>query len=204
KNPLVLYRPRIRFRIIQDPGEEDMAEIRPLEGHCQLCILAERMADCIEFGPAIEVDGFDDERISIPFADGIPEPCWRVPIAMRAPIGRNDREHRALLKKKRNVLVVLNDLHGMRRERSYPAKRHAASRIVAVLRDIVALPLLLSPFCEWKHRLALVARAISICERLRDVRGVGPRPRSPEIRLSIGEMRSWAVQVYFTFRSRTD
>src|SRR5437773_4666878 len=120
------------------------------------------MAAGIELGPAIEVHRLDGKRISIPFADRVAEPGRRIAIAMRTTIRRDNREHRTLLEEKRDVLIVLNDLHGMRRERPYPAKRHAASRIVAVLGDVVTVPLFLSPLCERKHRLAFIAGPIGI------------------------------------------
>src|SRR5262249_48004676 len=39
--------------VVQNPREEDVAEIGPLEGHCELRIFAEWVTARVEFGPVI-------------------------------------------------------------------------------------------------------------------------------------------------------
>ena len=93
----------------------------------------------------------------------------------------------------------------MRREGSYPPKRHAASGIVAVLHGVVVVPLRLSPRRERKRiGLALVAGAVRVRDGPRHILNAGPIPVSAEIRLAVRKTRRRRFHVDFGFQRLAD
>src|SRR4029077_5158277 len=105
---LVLDESCIGLRIVQNPSERDVAKIRSLECHCELRLIAERMAVRVELCPAVHVHGLDDQGVAVPSANGIAEPRRRIAVAMWTTVGRNDSEHCALFEEKRDVFIVLD------------------------------------------------------------------------------------------------
>ena len=166
-----------------------------------LRLLAHRMADRAELGPAVEVHDLDDERVAVPAAARVAEPGRRPVLAMRQPLGVDHLKHRALLEQEGDVLVVLQNLHRMRRERSDPAKRHAAAGVVAVLRRVVVVPLRLSPRRE-RQRIgfAVVAGAVRVRDRPGDVLNARPRPDPAEVGLAVGQARRGRLHVHLDSR----
>ena len=151
--------------------------------------------------PAVEVHRFDHQRVTVPMAARVAEPGRRPVLAMGQSFGVDHLEHRALLEEERDVLVVLQDLHRVRRERPDPSERHAAAGVVAVLGRVVVVPLRLSPWGEGQGiRLTDVARAVGVLHRPRHVLDAGPRPDAAEVRLAVGQPRRRRVHVHFGAR----
>src|SRR5215813_13353453 len=101
------------------------------------------MADGAELGPTVEVHCLDNQSVTLPVTAGISELGRRPILSVWHAFGIDGLEHRALFEQERDVLIILDDLHGMRREGSDPAEGHAASCIVPVFRWIVIVPLCL-------------------------------------------------------------
>ena len=136
------------------------------------------------------------ERVAFPAAARIAEPGRRPVLAVRQPFGVDQLEHRALLEQEREVLVVVEQLHRVGRERTQPSERHAASRVVAVLHRVVVVPLLLAPGRERQRiRFALVAGAIRVGEGPGDIHRPGPGPVAAEVRLAVRKTRHRCLRV---------
>src|SRR5262249_2533506 len=106
-----------------------MSHVWPLKRHRQFGILTHGMTNRSQLCQSIEVVRFDDERVSFPVPTRIAEPRWRPVLPMWHSFGVHDLKHRALLEVERNVFVVLDNLHWMRRKGPEPAKRHATAGI---------------------------------------------------------------------------
>src|SRR5215471_6312627 len=131
----------------------------------------------------------------------VAKPGWRPVLAMRHAFGVYGLKHRALLEKKTDVLVVLKDLHRMRRERSNPAKWHAAAGVVAVLDGIVVVPLCLTPWSKRQRiRLSFITCAVRIRERSGQVLRARPVPDTAEIRFSVRKSRGRRLHVDLRFK----
>src|SRR5262245_43066748 len=141
-----------------------MTHVRTLERHRQLGFVAHGMANGSKLGPTIKVHYLDDEGVSLPMSTGIAEPRRRPVLSMRHPFGVDHLKHRALLEQKRDVLVVLNELHWMRREGTNPPEGHATSCVVAILRRVIIVPLRLSPGRQ-RQRVGFAAVAGPVCIR---------------------------------------
>src|SRR5262245_29935851 len=137
-------------------------------------------------------------------ATRVAKPGGRPVLAMRHAFGVYGLKHRALLKKKTDVLVVLKDLHRMRRERSNPAKWHAAAGVIAVLDGIVVVPLCLAPWSKRQRiRLSFITCAVRIRERSGQVLRARPVPDTAEIRFSVRKFRVRRLHVDLRFQRFT-
>ena len=89
----------------------------------------------------------------------------------------------------------------MRRERSNPTERHATSRVIAVFRWVVVVPLRLPPFGEREWiRFASIAGAIGVGDGSREVLSAGPRPNPAKVRFAIRQTRGWRLHIDFSFQ----
>src|SRR5437899_6423215 len=73
--------------IVKNPFEVDVSIIRPCEVHGDLRLVAHWLTDSGELGVTIQVHNFDDQRISLPVANRIAEPCGGPPLPMWSPVG---------------------------------------------------------------------------------------------------------------------
>src|SRR5262249_42868792 len=201
ENAFVAYRPRVRFRIVDNPFEFDVAHVRPLERHGEFRLVAHWMANCAELGPAVEIDRLNNERVTFPMPARISEPGRRPILSVWHAFGVDGLEHRALFKEKGDVLVVLYDLHGMRRERSYPTERHAASGVVTLSDLIIIVPLRLAPSRKRKRiLLSFIAGSVRVRERASHVLSAGTIPHSAEIGFAVRKPWGGRLQVRFQFQ----
>ena len=99
--------------------------------HAQL--IAMGMTDRIEIALIIEMAGLNDERVSLPMANGEPIPLRHEIGGMRTSIDRYNVEHVPGLKEKHYVLVCLKNLNRHRRiHRASQAEREASSCVIVI------------------------------------------------------------------------
>ena len=91
-----------------------MTHVGPRERHDEVRLIAHRMAHGAELGVPVQVDDIDHQRVAFPTPPGVAEPGGGPILAMRQPLGVDQLKHRALLEQKRDVFVVLQNLHRMR------------------------------------------------------------------------------------------
>src|SRR5262249_23055867 len=80
---LDVERPRVVLRIVEGQLQIDVSKVAAVVALGDAHLVASRMAEGIERGPGVNADGFDDERIALPGADGVPRPT-RFGIARKA------------------------------------------------------------------------------------------------------------------------
>src|SRR5262249_32356363 len=80
----------------------------------ELRLIAERMADRVHSGVAVDIPGFDDELVSFPMPNRFAEPGRRKVRVVSTPICSDNVEPCVLFRKKNEVVIVLNDLDRMR------------------------------------------------------------------------------------------
>src|SRR5437867_10650665 len=109
------------------------------------------MTDRIEIALIIEMAALNDERVSLPMANGEPIPLRHEIGRMRTSIDRYNMEHIPGLEEKHHVLARLNNLNRHRRiHRASQTEREAAARVI-VIRRMEAFENCGSLRCVWKR-----------------------------------------------------
>src|ERR1041385_2096459 len=161
-----------------------MAEIeaaKPLD-HMQRITVRVRLAR-IEPAAIAQADGVDDERIAIPAADRIPEPCRFRILRQWTAVGEDLPEHHADLRfvKEDRLSRCLNDLELIDRINSRYAGRHAeAERVVHVI-----APLALCLDARGPRRHLDVGGLQILCEVEEESVGSPSLPDAGEIGLAV-------------------
>src|SRR5215510_5546308 len=154
------------------------------------------MADGAKLGPTVEVHCLDNQSVTLPMTAGISEPGRRPILSVWHGFGIDGLEHRALFEQERDVLIVLDDLHRMRRERSNPTERHATAGIVTLSQLVIIVPLRLTPGRERKRiRLAFVAGAVRVRERASHILSARTIPHAAQIGFPIRKTGRWRLQI---------
>src|SRR5579864_5620761 len=133
------------------------------------------MADSIQAGSAVEVDGVNDQRVALPMAHGVAEP-GRNPCAMWTAVDRRHGEPRILFEQEAQIRVALHDLHRLRGVDGAGHAEWEARAGVVAFRRVVRLPLDLSPRRERKIGDTLVIFSV-----FGEIRNVGLLPDSAEV-----------------------
>ena len=126
----------------------DGVEVDTFERLGDACARAHRVADGVHARVAVDVHGLDHQRVAVPSPDRFSKPRGRQILGEGAAVGGDDVEHRVLLEQHHQVIVVVDDLQGMRAvDRSRHAEGQAVADVVAVgLHElVVAVPLGLAP-----------------------------------------------------------
>ncbi len=175
EGPRGLPGPGERLAVLDDHFVRDVTEVGAREALHEVQLIAVRMTNRIQAGPAVEVDRVDHQRVAFPMTHGVAEPGGDA-FAMRTAVDRRHREPGVLFEEKSKVGIALHDLHRLRCvDGAGHAEREAGAGVVAV-RRVVLLPACLSP-----RRERQVRGAFEILPVLRQIRSVRLLPDAAEI-----------------------
>src|SRR5580693_1419866 len=102
----VLPRPGERLGVLDDHLVGDVPEVGTREALDEVQLIAVRMANRIQAGLAVEVDGIDDQRVALPMTHRVPKPGWDA-LAMLTAIDGNHREPGVLFEQECEIRVAL-------------------------------------------------------------------------------------------------